>query len=52
MNLRSVSKTIYLIFADCSDFNELKEIISNVKIKNNRSRCKIAKFALQIYAFV
>ena len=38
--------------ADCSDFNELKEVISGIKIKNKRSRCKIAKFMLQIYAFV
>ena len=38
--------------ANCSDFGELKEIISDIKIKNNRSGCKIAKIALQIYAFV
>ena len=38
--------------ADSSDFSELKEIISDIKIKNNKSGCKIAKFTLQIYAFV
>ena len=38
--------------ADCSDFGELKEIISDIKIRNNRSGCKIAKFTLQIYEFV
>ena len=38
--------------ADCSDFAELKVIISNVKIKNNRSGCKIPKFTLQTYALV
>ena len=38
--------------ADCSDFAELKDIISDVKIKNSRSGCKIPKFTLQIYEFV
>ena len=38
--------------ADCSDIAELKDIISDVKIKNNKSGCKILKFTLQIYAFV
>ena len=37
--------------ADCSDFVELKDIISDVKTKNNRSGCKIPKFTLQTYAF-
>ena len=38
--------------AGCSDIAELKDIISDVKIKNNKSGCKIPKFTLQIYAFV
>ena len=38
--------------ADCSDFAEPKDVINNVKIKNNRSGCKIPKFTLKIYAFV
>ena len=38
--------------ADCSDFAELKDVILDAIIKNNRSRCKIPKFTLQIYAFV
>ena len=37
--------------ADCPDFNELKETIGSVKVKNNL-RFKISKFILQIYAFV
>ena len=35
-----------------SDFAELKDIIRIVKTKNNRSKCKIPKFALQTYVFV
>ena len=38
--------------ADCSDFNEIKDLINDVKIKNNRNGSKIPKFALQTYAFV
>ena len=34
----------------CSDFNELKETIGSVKVKNNLG-FKISKFTLQIYAF-
>ena len=57
MNFISVSMMIYLIFAKIilqivmisSNF-ELRT--SNVKIKNNKSRCKIPKFTQQIYAFV
>ena len=37
---------------DCSDSGEFKEIISDIKIKNNRRGCKIAKLTLQTYAFV
>ena len=33
----------------CSDFNELKETIGSVKVKNNLG-FKISKFTLQIYA--
>ena len=36
---------------DCSDFGEIKELISDVKIKN-KSNTKISKFMLQTYAFV
>ena len=35
----------------CSDFGEIKELISDVKIKN-KSNTKISKFMLQTYAFV
>ena len=55
MNLMSVSTTIYFCkthCTDCSDFNELKEIISDIKIKNNRKGYIIGKFTLQTYAFV
>ena len=38
--------------ADCSDFNKLKEVVSNIKVKNNRNGYIIVKFTLQIYAFV
>ena len=38
--------------AYCSDFNEIKDLISDVKIKNNRNGSKIPKFTLQTYAFV
>ena len=38
--------------AACSDFNEIKDLISDVKIKNNRIGSKISKFRLQTYAFV
>ena len=38
--------------ADCSDFDELEDIISDVKIKNNRNGCKFPKFKLQTYALV
>ena len=38
--------------ADCSDFNEIKDLIKDVKIKNNRSGSKIPKLKLQTYAFV
>ena len=49
--LTSVSMTIYLIFfkihcADRSDFNEMKDLISDV------NGSKIPKFTLQTYAFV
>ena len=37
--------------ADCSNFGEIKELISDVKIKN-KSNMKISKFMLQTYAFV
>ena len=57
MNLISASMMNCLIFVkndctNCSDSGEPKDIISDVKIKNNRSRCEISKFTLQIYAFV
>ena len=38
--------------ANCSDFDELRDIISDVKIKNNRSLRKIPELMLQTYAFV
>ena len=38
-------------WADCSDFDELKETIGSVKVKNNPG-FKTSKFFLQIYAFV
>ena len=41
-----------LMSVDCSDFAELKDISSDVKIKNSRTSCKIPKFSLQTYAFV
>ena len=37
--------------ADCSDFNELKETIWSVKVKNNLG-FKISKFTLEIHAYV
>ena len=37
--------------ADCSDFEELKETIGSVEVKNNLG-FKISKFTLQIYVFV
>ena len=36
----------------CSDFDEIKDLISDVKIENSRNGSKIPKFTLQIYAFV
>ena len=33
--------------ADSFDFNEIKDLIMNVKIKNNRNGSKIPKFTLQ-----
>ena len=38
--------------ADCSNFAERKDIISDVKIKNNTSQYKIPKFMLPTCAFV
>ena len=38
-------------YANCSDFNEIKESIGSVKVKNNPG-FKISKFTLQIYVFV
>ena len=38
--------------ADCFDFAELQDIISDIKIKNNRGGSKIAKFTLKTYVFV
>ena len=38
--------------ADCSDFNEIEDLISDVKIKNNRNGFKTPKLTLQTYAFV
>ena len=37
--------------SDCSDFEELKETIGSVEVKNNLG-FKISKFTLQIYVFV
>ena len=37
--------------ADCSDFDELKETIESVEVKNSPV-LKIIKFTLEIYAFV
>ena len=36
---------------DCDDFNEMKEAIKDITIKNKQGS-KISKFVLQIYAFV
>ena len=36
---------------DCDDFNEMKEAIKDITIKNKQAS-KISKFVLQIYAFV
>ena len=38
--------------ADCFDFNEIKDLISDIKIKNNINGSKISKIILQAYAFV
>ena len=38
-------------YADCENFEELKEAIASVEVKHN-ARIKIPKFTLQIYAFV
>ena len=56
MNLMNVVLTIYLIFikviVKIVDFGKLKKLVSNIKIKDNRSGCKIAKFTLKMYTFV
>ena len=36
---------------DCDDFNEMKEVIKDITIKNKHGS-NISKFVLQIYAFV
>ena len=38
--------------SDFDDFEEVKEKISDVQIKNKKNTCKVAKFTLQLYAFV
>ena len=36
---------------DCNDFNEMKEAIKDITIKNKQGS-KISKFVFQIYGFV
>ena len=55
--LMNVLMTVYLIFiknycADCPNFNEIKDLIRDAKIENNRNGSKVPKFTLQTYAFV
>ena len=39
-------------WADCSDLNEFKDLIGDVKIENNRNGSNILKFTLQTYVCV